>query len=293
VLVRAPKRLERYRWEAALIGVSLIWGATFTVVKDDVARMPPFLFLGIRFALAALVLAAAGAFRGLTAREMKAGAVTGLALFGGYAFQTVGLQYTTASNAGFITGMFVVFTPVIATLVYRRLPSTAASMGVILATAGLVLLAMPSGFHLRKGDALEVMTAIMFAIHILLIARFGKDIPSLRFAAVQITTAAITALVWSSIAEHAAPPSSGDVWFGIVLTGVLATAVAFLVQTRAQREIPPTRTAVILTAEPVFAGLFGYLVAGDRLGARGYAGAVLIVAGILVAELFAPAGESV
>jgi len=291
--VRARQGLERYRWEAALIGVSLIWGATFTVVKDDVARMPPFLFIGIRFALAALVLAAIGAFRGLTSREAKAGVITGLALFAGYAFQTVGLQYTTASNAGFITGMFVVFTPVIGTLVFRKLPSTAASIGVILATLGLVLLAMPSGFHLRKGDALEVMTAIMFAIHILLISRFGRDIPSLRFAATQIATAAVVALIWSGIAEHAAPPSSGNVWGGIVLTGVLATAIAFLVQTRAQREIPPTRTAVILTAEPVFAGIFGFWLAGDRLGARGYVGAVLIVAGILVAELFAPQEEVV
>jgi drug/metabolite transporter (DMT)-like permease len=164
---------------------------------------------------------------------------------------------------------------------------------VILGTGGLVLLAMPSGFHFRRGDALEVMTAISFAIHILLISHYGKDIPSLRFAAVQIATAAIVALLWSGIAEHAAPPSSSNVWFGIVLTGVLATALAFLVQTRAQREIPPTRTAVILTAEPVFAGIFGYWIAGDRLGARGYLGAVLIVAGIVIAELFAPAEESV
>ena len=273
--------------------MSLIWGATFTVVKDDVARMPPFLFIGIRFGLAAIVLAAAGAFRGLTRRDLQRGAITGVALFAGYGFQTVGLQYTTASNAGFITGMFVVFTPVIGALVYRRLPSTAASLGVILATGGLVLLAMPSGFHLRRGDALEVMTAISFAVHILLIARLGKEIPALRFTGVQIATAATAALIWSAIGEHAAPPASGSVWFGIVLTGVLATAIAFLIQTRAQREIPPTRTAVILTAEPVFAGIFGYLVAGDRLGARGYAGAVLIVAGILVAELFAPAEETV
>jgi drug/metabolite transporter (DMT)-like permease len=291
--VRARQRLEPYRWELALIGVALIWGSTFTVVKDAVARMPPFLFIGIRFALATAVLAAIGAFRGVQRRDLKLGAITGLALFAGYAFQTVGLQYTSASNAGFITGMFVVFTPVIGALVFRRLPSTAASMGVILATGGLVLLAMPSGFHLRRGDALEVMTAITFAVHILLIARLGKGIPALRFAAIQIGTAATLALMWSGIAEHAAPPADGGVWLAIVLTGVLATALAFLVQTRAQQEIPPTRTAVILTAEPVFAGIFGYIVAGDRLGVRGYAGAVLIVAGILVAELRAPSDEVV
>ena len=291
--MRARDRIETYRWELALIGVSLIWGATFTVVKDAVARMPPFLFIGIRFALAAGVLGMVGAFRGLTKREAQLGAITGLALFGGYAFQTVGLQYTTASNAGFITGMFVVFTPVIGAIVFHRLPSTAASLGVILAAGGLVLLAMPSGFHLRKGDALEVMTAITFAIHILLIARLGKDTPALRFTAVQIATAAVLALIWSAGAEHRLGHPDAGTWGGIVLTGVLATAVAFLVQTRAQQAIPPTRTAVILTAEPVFAGIFGFWIAGDRLGARGYIGAVLIVAGILIAELFAPAEEVV
>ena len=285
--MRARNSLGRYRWELALIGVAVIWGATFTVVKDAVARMPPFLFIGLRFLLAAGVLAIIGAFRGLTKREMQLGAITGFALFAGYAFQTVGLQYTTASNAGFITGMFVVFTPVIGAIVLRRLPSTAAGLGVILATGGLVLLAMPSGFHLRRGDALEVMTAITFAVHILLIARLGKDIPALRFTAVQIATAALLALAWSAVGEHNLGHPDAGTWFGIVLTGILATALAFLVQTRAQKEIPPTRTAVILTAEPVFAGVFGYLVADDRLGARGYAGAGLIVAGILVAELFA------
>lgn len=291
--MRTRDRLETYRWELALIGIAVIWGATFTIVKDAVARMPPFLFIGIRFALATGVLAVVGAFKGLTQHELKLGAVTGLALFAGYAFQTVGLQYTTASNAGFITGMFVVFTPVIGAIVFRRLPSTAAGLGVILATGGLVLLAMPSGFHLRKGDALEVMTAITFAVHILLIAGLGKEIPALRFAAVQIGTAAVLALAWSGIGEHQLGHPDAGTWFGIVLTGVLATAVAFLIQTRAQQQIPPTRTAVILTAEPVFAGIFGYWIEGDRLGARGYAGAVLIVAGILVAELFAPAEEIV
>ncbi|MGZ4138935.1 MAG: DMT family transporter [Actinomycetota bacterium] len=284
----------RYRWELALIAISLIWGATFTVVKDAIARMPPFLFIGIRFALATAVLAAIGAFRGVGRRDVRLGVITGTALFVGYAFQTVGLQYTTASNAGFITGMFVVFTPVIGALVFRRLPSAAASTGVILATVGLVLLAMPSGFHLRRGDALEVMTAITFAIHILLIAHLGRDLPALRFAAIQVATAAVLALAWSGIGERAAPPGAdAGVWFAIALTGIFATALAFLVQTRAQQEIPPTRTAVILTAEPVFAGIFGYLVAGDRLGPRGYLGASLIVAGILVAELLAPSGETV
>lgn len=283
----------RYRWELALVGVCAIWGWTFVLVRDAVARTPPFLFLTLRFAVAAVVLASVGAFSGLRRADVRVGVVTGCALFAGYATQTVGQQYTTPSNAGFITGLFVVFTPLLGALVLRALPSFASVAGAALATGGLFLLAAKEGLRLARGDVLILVTAVAFAAHILLIGRLGRTIPAKRFAAVQIATACVASAIWSGVAERVAPGSSGTVWTAIVVTGVLATAAAFLIQTRAQQEIPPVRTAVILTAEPVFAGLFGFLLAGDRLGARGYAGAALIVAGILAAELFAPDREAV
>lgn len=284
----------RYRWEFSLIAVTAVWGATFTVVQDAVERVPPFLYLALRFAVAAAALGAFGAFRGLRRDEARAGVLIGLALFGGYAFQTVGLQYTTPSNAGFITGLFVVFTPLLASLVLRTPPVRATMLAVVLATAGLVLLAMPEGFRLGRGDGLVLLCAVSFAAHIVLLGRLAPGASALRLAGVQVATATVLCVAWSGLAEHRAPPG-GDVtvWFAVGLTGLLATAAAFLVQTRAQQIIPPTRTAVILTAEPVFAGVFGYVLAGDRLGARGYAGAVLIVAGILAAELLAPARDEI
>lgn len=284
--MRAP-----YRWEAALIAVAAIWGSTFTVVQDAVERIPPFLYLSLRFALATVVMVAFGAARGITRTEATAGALIGTALFAGYAFQTVGLQYTSASNAGFITGMFVVFTPLLGAIALRVLPSRAATAGVVLSTTGLVLLAMPAGFTMGGGDALEVMTAISFAVHILLISRLAPGLSAVRLTTVQLATAAVLTTLWTATAERHPIPTDGFVWFAIVFTAVFATAVAFAIQTRAQQHIPPVRTAVILTAEPVFAGIFGFAVAGDRLGARGYAGAALIVVGILVAELGASARE--
>lgn len=283
----------RYDWELALIGVCAIWGATFVVVQDAVERIEPFLFIAVRFALAALILAAAGMARNLSKDELRAGALMGVALFAGYALQTVGLQYTSASNAGFLTGMFVVFTPLIGAIAYRTVPSRAALAGVALATAGLVLLAMPGGFRLGRGDTLEVLTAASFAVHILLIGRYSPGRDAGRLALVQIATASMLAALWSGVTERSVEGFDLGVWGAIALTGVLATAVAFFVQTRAQQQIPPTRTAVILTAEPVFAGIFGFVLAGDRIGWRGLAGGVLIVAGILVAELRAPAAEKV
>lgn len=281
----------RYRWEVALVGVAAIWGSTFVLVQDAIERVAPFLFLALRFALAAVVLSAVGAFRGLRRDELLAGTAIGMALFAGYGFQTVGLQYTSATNAGFITGLFVVMTPLFGAALLRRLPGASASAGALLATVGLVLLVTPAGLGVGRGDGLVLLCAASFAVHILLIARLGEGRSVVRLAGVQIATAALAAGVWSALAEREPVPADGSVWFAIALTGVLATAAAFLIQTAAQRHIPPTRTAVILTAEPVFAGLFGYAVAGDRLGARGTIGAVLILGGILVAELLAPARE--
>lgn len=283
----------RYRWEVALIAVAAVWGSTFVLVQDAVERVPPFLFIALRFGIATLALAAIGAFRGLRRDEAIAGAAIGLALFSGYGFQTVGLQYTTPSNAGFITGLFVVITPLLGAALLRRLPNASASVGALLATTGLVLLAMPTGFSLGRGDALVLVAATSFAVHILVIARLGEGRSALRLAGVQIATATVLAAAWTIGEEGARIPTDGFVWFAVVLTGVLATAAAFFIQTAAQRTIPPTRTAVILSAEPAFAGLFGFLLAGDRLGARGYTGAALIMVGILVAELLAPARERV
>lgn len=284
----------RYRWEFALIGICAIWGGTFVLVQDAVERVPPFLYLALRFAVAALALAALRVHRGLTRAEARAGVLMGLALFAGYAFQTVGLQYTSASNAGFLTGMFVVFTPVIGALVYRTLPARPVLAGVILATGGLVLLAMPSGFRIGRGDSLEVLTAVAFAVHILVIGHLGPGKSAARLTFVQVCTAAVLASAWSIGAERTVPPwTDATVWFAVLLTGVFATSVAFFVQTRAQQQIPPTRTAVILAAEPLFAGIFGYVVAGDRIGARGLAGGALIIAGIIVAELRARSGGKV
>lgn len=286
--------VRRRRWELALVGVAAVWGSTFVVVKDAVERIPPFQYLALRFAVAAAVLAAFGAFRGLGPDEVRAGGLAGAALFGGYALQTVGLQYTSASNAGFITGLFVVITPVLGAVALRRFPSTTSSIGVVLATTGLVLLAMPSKFSIGRGDTLEVLCAVSFAAHILVLSRLAPGRSALRMAGVQIAVTAAASAIWSLAADGVSlPGADAGVWLAIVGTGVFASAFAFMIQTRAQQIVPPTRTAVILTAEPVFAGIFGFVLAGDRMGARGYAGAALIIAGILVAEALAPVAEEI
>lgn len=299
--------IRRRGWEIALLGITVIWGATFPIVKCSIERCPdmrwglglatvskpttPFMFLGLRFTVAALILMALAPR--IATRLLLPAAVAGLALFAGYAFQTAGLQRTSASNAGFITGLFVVLVPLFGAVLVRKAPSPAAATGVVLATAGLFLLSSPSGIHLGAGDAMVLGAAASFSVHILLTSRLAPRADPRSLVAVQMAVAAIASLLWTGMGERTAVPTQGALWGAVLITGILASALAFIVQTRAQRDIAPTRTAVILTMEPVFAGLFGLAMLSEHLGARGYAGAALILAGILVAETLAPAREAV
>ncbi len=282
-------RLAAYRWELALIGVTAVWGATFVAVRDAVATIPPFTFVAYRFLAAAALLAGArpralaGRPRGLVA----AGVVTGIALFAGYGFQTTGLQYTTASNAGFITGLSVVLTPLLAAVALRERPGLGPGLGAALAFLGLALLSLQR-LEVRRGDALVLGCAVAFAAHIVLLGRFAPRYSSYQLAVVQLATVGVLSLVWAGVTGGLAVPAGAQVWLALAVTAVLASAAGFLVQTRAQREVSPTKTAVILTMEPVFAGVFGFLLAGERLSARGWAGACCILAGMLVAELGRP-----
>jgi drug/metabolite transporter (DMT)-like permease len=282
-------RLRAARWELALVAVTAVWGSTFVLVRDAVAAIPPFAFIAYRFLAAAALLAAVRprALAGRPPGLLAAGTVTGVALFAGYSFQTVGLQYTTASNAGFITGLSVVLTPLLAAVALRQRPGRWPLAGALLALVGLGLLSLQR-LEVRRGDALVLGCAVAFAVHILLLGRYAPRYPTYALAVVQLGTAGVLGLAWAAIAGDVAAPGSGAVWLALAITAVVASAGAFLVQTRAQREVAPTKTAVILTMEPVFAGLFGFLVAGERLAARGWAGAALILAGMLVAELGRP-----
>jgi drug/metabolite transporter (DMT)-like permease len=285
------RRLAALRWELGLVAVTAVWGATFVLVRDAVAQVPPSTFLAIRFLAAAALLAvlrprpAVRLGRGLAV----AGVVAGLALFAGYGFQTVGLQYTSASNAGFITGLAVVLTPLLAALVLRESPGRWPATGAVLAATGLALLTLDR-LEVRRGDALVLGCAFAFAVHILLLGRYAPRHDSYPLAVVQLVTVGMLALAWAAGAGDLQVPGTAQVWVALAVTAVLASAGGFLIQTRAQRDVSPTRTAIILTMEPVFAGLFGFLLAGERLAARGWLGAACIVAGMLVAELGRPAG---
>ncbi|MHB0858480.1 MAG: DMT family transporter [Anaerolineae bacterium] len=270
-----------------LLLVTLVWGATFVMVKDAVSAYPVFPFLALRFALAALPLLLIGWRRTLSLgwRGIGAGVLIGLFLSAGYAFQTTGLQHTSASKAGFITGLSVVIVPILSTVLLRRLPSFSAIIGVCLATAGLALLTLGDHLRISTGDLLVLGCAVSFALHIVSVSAFAPHMDTFGLATVQISTVALVCTAISVLTGEGFPVPSGSVWFAAAFTGVLATALAFTIQTSMQRFTTPTHTALIFAAEPVFAALFGMLLAGDVLTGRGVAGGVLILSGTIVGEM--------
>jgi drug/metabolite transporter (DMT)-like permease len=269
----------------ALIVVTAIWGVTFVQVKDAVEIYPLFAFLAVRFMIASATLIpfAAGRIRGLDRRGVVAGAGLGSLLALGYGLQTAGLSRTTVSSTGFITGLCVVLTPVIAYVLFRDRIPAAAWVGVAIATVGLAML---SGIDAGSfgGDALVLGGAAAYALQIVLLERYAPDYDPVAFTLVEMLAAAAGFTAIALVRGDLSIPHGWTVWGALLVTGVFASALAFVIQTWAQRRLSATRTALAFSAEPVFAGLFGYLLAADRLGAIGWGGCVLILAGIVISE---------
>ncbi len=269
----------------ALVLVTAIWGLTFVQIKDALELYPLFAFLAVRFAIAVLTLAVpVGArLRTLGAGGVVAGASLGALLAAGYGLQTAGLERTTVSAAGFVTGMYVVLTPVLALLLFRIRAGLAVWLGVALAVAGLAMLAGISAGS-PSGDLLVVAAAALYALQIVLMERFAPRYDPLAFTTVEMSAAFVGFAAITVAAGQVELPRGWTVWGALLVTGVFASALAFLIQAWAQQRTSANRTALVFALEPVFAGIFGFALAGDRLGALGWAGCAVIMAGIAVAE---------
>jgi drug/metabolite transporter (DMT)-like permease len=271
--------------ELALISVAAVWGLTFVMVQNAVEKLPTLAFLGYRFTAAGVVVAIVcwGALRVLPAAGWRAGALMGIFLTLGYVLQTLGLEHTTASNAGFITGLFVVLTPMLGALFLRERIGPLAWAAAAVSVVGLYLLA--GGGSPNRGDVLVLGAAFSFAAHILATARAVRDYDTGALLAVQLGVCGLVSLAGAAITGDVEAPSDGSVWLALAVTALVASALGFFIQTYAQRHTTPARTALILTSEPAFAGLGGYLFAGERLSATGWVGAALIMAAIIAVDL--------
>jgi drug/metabolite transporter (DMT)-like permease len=247
----------------------------------------------LRFVVAALALLAISwrCLRPGDPGTLRAGAVIGFFLFAGFAFQTIGLQYTTPTKSAFVTALSVPFVPLLLVVLFRRRPSWAVLAGIAAATVGMYLLTVPAGaFQMARGDLLTLGCAVAFAGHIVAIGRYAPRHGHARLALWQVLVALALFVVVAPVAGLTGLDAFEVRWTGRLLlalgvTGVLATALAFSVQTWAQQFTLPTHTAIIFSLEPVFAALTSFLVIEERLGWRGLAGAGLILFGVLLVEL--------
>ena len=268
----------------ALVLVTAVWGITFVQVKDAVAIYPLFAFLAVRFAIATVTLAPVAARR-LRGVGWGAGTLLGLLLALGYALQTAGLERTTVSSAGFITGLYVVFTPLFAFALFRIRAGKALWAGVGLAVAGLALLSgVGAGVGDPVGDLLVLLGSAAYSLQIALMERYARRYDPVAFTFVEMLAAFLGFAVIAVALGQVEVPRGWTVWSALIVTGVFASALGFLVQTWAQQQLSAARTALLFAMEPVWTAIFGYWLAGDRLGAIGWTGAALIMIGIVVAE---------
>jgi drug/metabolite transporter (DMT)-like permease len=269
----------------ALVAVTAIWGYTFVPVQEAVAVYPLFAFLGVRFAISTAVLApfALGSLRALPRAGWVAGLGAGVILAAAYGLQTAGLELTTVTSTGFITGLYVVFTPLLALAAFRTPVPAAVWVGVVLSLAGLLLLSgAPGGSW--AGNLLVLGNAVAQSLQIVAMERFAPryDARALTFLQMSVAFAGFTVVAMAA-GQVEAPPDA-ETWYALIVTGVFAGALGYLVATWVQSRTTAARAALVFTLEAPFAALFGVLLLSEKLGWAGWTGCAVMLAGILLAE---------
>jgi drug/metabolite transporter (DMT)-like permease len=255
-----------------------------------VATFPVYSFLGWRFAIATVAFAILfpRALGRVDRHTLRTGLIAGALLTAGYVFQTLGLApgMTTPGRAAFITGMFVVITPLMQAAFLRRTPTWTAWVGVASAVTGLWLLSGGGGGAAwNLGDTLVLLCAVVYSGHIIVLGSIGRGHDTLPLTFVQLATVAVVCSLVGVAVERPALPTSVGLWTALLVTGVLASTLAFVVQTQAQKYLSPTRTALVLICEPAFGGLFAWILIGERLSVQGVVGAVLILIGMAASDV--------
>jgi drug/metabolite transporter (DMT)-like permease len=276
--------MNRFKAAILLLTTTFFWGVTFTIVKQAIESVDVFVFLSQRFMLAFLLILPIGIIKGknLDARTVRQGCIMGLFLFGAYAFQTVALLYTSASNTGFLTGLNVVMVPVFSSIMLKhRIPRTI-KIAVGLSVAGLFLLCGNGSLNFNQGDILAATCALCVTFHLIYTGEFARTSDYYWLTTVQLGVVAASSVVFA-----VARGKQVFVWYPhllwpLLVCAVIATVFAFLVQTSMQRFISHSNTALIFCTEPVFAAAYAWFAINESLGLYGLAGALLILVGMVV-----------
>ena len=274
-----------------LLFITACWGLTFILIKNTVQSITPFTFVALRFLLAVLILGWVFKYgfrieMKPTRDEWKFGSLLGVFLFIGYSSQTAGMLYTSAGNAGFITALSVVLVPVLARIYGGRI-SGFTLFGVLLSVAGVGLLSLEQTSKINSGDALEVICAIFFAMHIFYVGRFSNRYHTGRMTCIQVLVCGVLAALSALLFEHPVSAIQGLSRFGwgsLLFCAIIATSFAYYVQNEFQKHTDPVKTALVFTTEPVFSSVFAFVIAGETLSRQGMLGGALMILAMLVAE---------
>jgi EamA-like transporter family. len=295
--IRCKYRMTRQtKADLSILSITVVWGSSFILMKNITDNIPFYAYLFLRFSIAGIILAMifSGQIRKIRPKAVIQGAIIGLTLFGGMSLQYIGLNYTSASHSAFITGLNVVMVPIISAFYLKKKPPVRAVVGVLLATAGLFLLSGGFSGDWNFGDTLTLLCAVCFALQIIFVDKFAQESDARQLAVVQIISAAMMYGILWTVYCFAAEPVQISINIRVILTalytGALGTAFAYTVQTVAQQYTTPTRTALLLTFEPVFGALFALVVPGpdgatETLTLETALGCLLIFAGMLITEV--------
>ena len=285
-------RRETIRADLLLLVASAIWGVAFVAQQDAAKSLDAVSILAIRFLMGAAILAPVRIVRRVRKVNMPSpgallwsgGLFAGLAMLLAAYLQQRGIESTTASSAGFITGLYVLFVPLIGLMLGQRV-GWSAWLGVTLATVGLYLLSVSAELHMSRGDLLVLGCAVIWAIHVLIIGRYAPRCDPIELAAVQFLVTGVVAAIF--MMSRGLPEWShvSSAWMSLTYLGALAVGVAFTLQVVGQRTAPPTHAAILLSMESPFAAIAGALLIAERLSGREYLGCALMLAGILVSQL--------
>ena len=281
------KAISKTTADLGLLSVTLFWGTTFITSKIVLEEISLSKYLAIRLTIAAVVMSlyALRHRRDFNLQVLKHGFILGVFLFFSYFFQMWGITYTTASKAGFITGLNVVFVPIFSVLFFGDRPRMASVVGVAFATIGLYFLSGGDISELNSGDWLVFVCALIVPFHVIFTGRFAPRNNIYVLTAVQLTTIAVFSLIMTGFDPDPGPPASFNVLILLIYLALFGTLFTFLMQTAMQRFTTATRTALVFTMEPVFAALFAYLIGGEMMTTMGWLGGFLIICGMIVAEI--------
>jgi len=286
---------QRLKSDLALLSAALIWGTGFVAQRIAAdSHVGVFIFNGVRFLLGVLILIPFLIHRPLPQKGvLRKMAITGGFLFCGSAFQQAGLQYTTAGNAGFITGLYVVLVPILMVVIWKQRNAAHSWFAALLALAGIWLLSGNGKPQLAPGDGLIMLGALFWALHMIYVGKYSPGIDFVWFAVGQYLVASLLHLVAGVSFEASTIANLPATAWAVAYNGVFSVACGFTLQVIGQKHSPPADAAVILSMESVFAAVFGYLFLSEQLSPIQIGGCIVILAAMLIAQLWRPAEKSI